>query len=609
MYNFFSPKEIKPHGWIKKQLEIQLNGLGGNLDKVWPDVRDSAWVGGNCEGWERVPYWLDGFIPMAYLLQNEDAITRAKRYVNAILDRQQEDGWICPCTLEEREKYDLWSYFLIGKVLAQYCEFFEDARAEDALRRAMKCLFELLKAEKVKLFGWGKFRYYECMIPLRYLYDKKAEGWILEFGELLCAQGEDYDKYKDAWTRPLFKWTQYTHIVNLCMRFKQWAVVGKLLDRPVAEEAEEYWQLLEKYNGMPVGVFYGDECLGGKLNNHGAELCSVVELMYSCELLYAITGDPVWADRLEKMAFNALPATISDDMWTHQYVQMTNQISCIRFPGKSIFRTNGREAHMFGLEPEFGCCTANHVQGWPKLVTSNFLHAEDGVRIMSLLPSELSTEIDGVPLRVRIDTEYPFRFTAKVQITAEQKLHTAIHIRVPAFAKSCTLDGKPQYGPEIVICRDFDGTSEFEIRLTDKPRMVERPYSLNCVEYGPFVFALPIEAEYKMYEYVRKDVERKAPYCDYELYPKSEWRYAFADSVFSVEETEGSDVPFDSHAPRLKIKSHLCRINWEHAEGFEHVSAVAPRSAIAIGAAEEISLIPYGCAKLRMTEMPMAIKD
>ena len=65
-YRFYTTNEIKPLGWLKRQLEIQKNGLSGNLDKVWPDIRDSAWIGGACEGWERVPYWLDGFIPLAY---------------------------------------------------------------------------------------------------------------------------------------------------------------------------------------------------------------------------------------------------------------------------------------------------------------------------------------------------------------------------------------------------------------------------------------------------------------------------------------------------------------------------------------------------------------
>ena len=59
-FQFFTKGEIKPEGWLKRQLRIQADGLSGNLDKVWPDVRDSRWIGGDREGWERVPYWLDG---------------------------------------------------------------------------------------------------------------------------------------------------------------------------------------------------------------------------------------------------------------------------------------------------------------------------------------------------------------------------------------------------------------------------------------------------------------------------------------------------------------------------------------------------------------------
>ena len=82
-WNYFTSNEIKPIGWLKRQLEIQAQGLSGNLDKIWCDVRDSAWIGGNADGWERVPYWLDGFIPLAYLLENEDMISRVKKYIDA----------------------------------------------------------------------------------------------------------------------------------------------------------------------------------------------------------------------------------------------------------------------------------------------------------------------------------------------------------------------------------------------------------------------------------------------------------------------------------------------------------------------------------------------
>ena len=80
-WNFYTSDEIKPQGWLKRRLEIQAQGLSGNLDKMWRDVRDSSWIGGDAEGWERVPYWLDGFVPLAYLLEDKDMIARAKKYV------------------------------------------------------------------------------------------------------------------------------------------------------------------------------------------------------------------------------------------------------------------------------------------------------------------------------------------------------------------------------------------------------------------------------------------------------------------------------------------------------------------------------------------------
>ena len=94
VWNLYTTKEMKPLGWIKRQLQIQARGLSGNLDKMWPDVRDSAWIGGDRECWERVPYWLDGFIPLAYLLEDADMIARAQKYIEAILAMQKPDGWI-----------------------------------------------------------------------------------------------------------------------------------------------------------------------------------------------------------------------------------------------------------------------------------------------------------------------------------------------------------------------------------------------------------------------------------------------------------------------------------------------------------------------------------
>ena len=143
-WNFYTSKEIKPRGWLKRQLVIQALGLSGNLDLIWPDVKNSAWIGGDKEGWERVPYWLDGFIPLAYLLEDNVLISRAKKYIDAILSFQKPDGWICPCKESEIEKYDTWAVHLITKTLVVYYECSGDERIPDVVYNVLTNYYELL---------------------------------------------------------------------------------------------------------------------------------------------------------------------------------------------------------------------------------------------------------------------------------------------------------------------------------------------------------------------------------------------------------------------------------------------------------------------------------
>ncbi|KAK7433993.1 hypothetical protein VKT23_020457 [Stygiomarasmius scandens] len=57
------------------------------------------------------------------------------------------------------------------------------------------------------------------------------------------------------------------------------------------------------------------------------ELCLVVETMFSGSYLYQVIGDPKYLDRVERIAYNALPATLTGDFWSRQYLQQQNQIA------------------------------------------------------------------------------------------------------------------------------------------------------------------------------------------------------------------------------------------------------------------------------------------
>ena len=599
-WNFYTPENLKPRGWLKRQLEIQANGLSGNLDKVWRDVRDSAWIGGEAEGWERVPYWLDGFIPLAYLLEDADMIARAKKYIDAILSIQQPSGWICPCSEEEIPEYDSWAVQLITKVLTVYCQCSGDERIPEVLYRALKNYYQLLSDGTITLGRWGSYRWYETFIAIEFLYDRYPEPWLKDLARLLKKQGTDFDEKMERWKRPLYQHTMDTHIVNLTMMLKAEAVSCDLLGEAYTDRAERYRTLLDAYNGMPVGTFTGDECLAGLSPVHGTELCGVVEQMYSYELLYAYTGDKKWAERLEVLAFNALPATISDDMWTHQYDQLSNQIDCIRFPGRPIFQTNNKEAHLFGLEPNFGCCTANFNQGWPKLTLSAFMHSGDTVLSAVPIPSELKTE----DLTVTLETEYPFK--NELVYTVDTKKAFRLRVRIPSFAEELTVNGEKQTRTDDLLFAFGPGDrAEIRVAFQTRPHMIDRPYDLKTVQCGSLIFALPIQYEKVMYEYIYKDVERKFPYCDYEYVGKTPWNYAYCSDRFELVQQPVDAIPFSSERPAVVLKAKAAKIDWGLEHGYEHVCAKVPESRTPISAEETVTLYPYGCAKLRMTELPL----
>ena len=598
-------KQLKPEGWLKRQLEIQAEGLSGHLDLIWPDIRESKWIGGDKDGWERVPYWLDGFIPLAFLLDDENLKRRAKKYVDAILAGQDEDGWICPCEREERSRYDVWPAFLICKVLVLYYDCTQDDRIEDAVYSAMKQLLAHISVHTI--FDWAAARWFECLIPLWWLYERRPEEWMLQLATILEAEGLDYVKLYSRFTfeRPPKRryWSQIDHVVNTAMALKCRALMSRMTGEDPDEFALHMYRTVMKHNSMPTGHFTGDECLSGDEPTQGSECCSVAEAMYSYEVLLAESGNGFWADLLEKEAFNSLPATTTADMWAHQYVQMTNQISARKYPEESVpFNSNSGEANMFGLEPNFGCCTANFNQAWPKFALAVIMESKQGLAVNMLVPSRAEVERDGKRFCVRVVSEYPFRDEAALEVTAESPVECEISVRIPGFVQHAWVDGKEaKPGSCVSIRKIWKDTVRIPVKLKIEGRLVDRPHGAKAFIRGSLVFSLPINAKVRALEYIRDGVERKAPYCDYEMLPDSPWNYAFCSESFETEFGEIGEYPFSPQDPPVRIKTRMVPISWEEKDG---ICAGVPVTAAALGEPEEVYLQPYGCTDLRMTEMP-----
>jgi hypothetical protein len=204
------------------------------------------------------------------------------------------------------------------------------------------------------------------------LYDRTGEEWLLRLADQFNEQGYDWiEHFRDLpHKEKVTRWEHESHVVNNAMGLKTAAIWYRHSRNPEHRKGVlDAIRVLDQYHGQAAGVFSGDECFSGLMPSQGTETCAVVEYLFSLETALSILGDVTIGDRLELIAFNALPAPFKPDMWARQYVQQANQ-PIAKVSSDKIYTTNGAEANLFGLETNYGCCTANMHQGWPKFTAS-----------------------------------------------------------------------------------------------------------------------------------------------------------------------------------------------------------------------------------------------
>ena len=616
---------IRPSGWLERQLRIQANGLTGHLDEFWPDVAQSQWFGGAAEGWERAPYWLDGALPLAWILDDAALKDRITRHVSFIVEHQRADGWYGPYPEDAvAKRYDMWAILLANKVLAQYHDATGDARVLEAVSKSLRAM--ALGLDRTPLYNWGKFRWYEGLVPVFYVYEQTGEPWLLDLAHKLRAQGVDFealfrtpDLMVPTPRRGLWKWTK--HVVNTGMAAKAPAL-GWRLDRRPSDRAwaTGFIDFLDRYHGQVTGMFSGDECLSGRNPLQGTELCSVVEFMYSLEHLFSTFGDPFFADRLERVAYNALPATIAPDMWSHQYDQQVNQVQCTINPEHG-WSTNGPDSNIFGLEPNYGCCTSNMHQGWPKLTAHLWMATPDeGIAAAAYAPSRARFTSRGVPVEVALETEYPFRETLAIAVVPARAARFPLVLRVPAWANGATVRvGNGPASPMTPgtlhrIDREWSGRTELTVRFPMSPRISIRYNDAVAIERGPLVYSLKLGEQWTRVNAGKP--HRELPHGDFEVRPTTPWNYGLIGSGdglagLTFEERPVGERPFSPEGAGMLATARARRIpNWKIQRGW--AGELSPPDAAWADASrattsepeETVTLIPYGCTNIRITEFP-----
>jgi hypothetical protein len=608
-YQLLPVGAIKPTGWLRRQLEIQAAGLGGRLDETWPDVGpDSGWLGGKGESWERGPYFIDGLLPLAWQLEDPALKAKAQRFIDWTLEHPWENGMFGP-----RQNDDWWPRMVMLKVLTQYHELTGDARVIPFMTRYFHHQLQAMPARPLR--DWGRMRWADEVISVVWLYTRTQDPKLLQLATLLKQQGYDWQArfadfpFKEKVDAKVLQAGvgdavfmqdrgQEVHGVNHAQGIKA-SPMWYLLSKQETDRKAIHHQLamLDRYHGMPNGMYAADEHLAGLSPSQGVELCAVVEVMYSLELALAVTGDAPLGDRLERIAFNALPATFTDDMWGHQYDQQPNQVECSLH--RKPWTTNGPEANLYGLEPNFGCCTANFHQGWPKLTGSLWMASRDeGLAAMVYAPCRIATQVRGTPVEIEQTTEYPFRQNVRITVRPQQALEFPIHLRIPGWSRATVLrvNGQAQkVGAGFTqLLRRWSPGDVIELEF-DAQVVVERGHH-DAVTYtrGALVYSLPVGEAWVPWR-------KRGLTTDWMVYPTTRWNYGIVDAPASVQEHPVGPVPFAGKNPAVTLQVQGRPVPaWKAEEGAADPVPEKPQAA-SDEPAVALTLIPYGAAKLRIT--------
>ncbi len=600
---------IRPEGWLRKQMELMADGFTGRLPELSEFCRfeGNAWVDPNGEGkwgWEEVPYWLKGYVDLAYVLRDKRMMAEARKWIDGIISSQRPDGYLGPKS--NLDKTDLWPNMCALYALRSFYEATGDRRVLPMMSKYFAWQNKL-PLEQFYPGSWQKTRAGDNLDCIYWLYNHTGEPWLLDLARV------NHERTSD-WTGGIASW----HGVNWGECFREPGIYYQQTRdiRYLNAAKRNYDTATGIYGQVPGGGIGADEnCREGFTGpRQGTETCTWVELMFSHELLCGITGDVSWADRCEDVAFNSLPASMTPDLKGLHYLTAPNQVQLDR-QNKAPMIQNGGD--MFSYNPYgYRCCQHNAAMGWPYFNDHLWMATPgNGLAAVMYAASEVTAKVgNGTTVRIAETTSYPFEEGIDLSISTPKPVRFPLYLRIPGWCsapklfingKALSVSGQAQ-GWALIDRTWRDGNKiRLELPMDVRVKVWEKNRNAVSVYRGPLAYSLKIGERWEKYG-------GTGGWQLQEVFPTTPWNYGLVldpkdpASSFKVPmlPASSSAQPFTPTTAPVALKATGRRIPQWKQEDNGMVGEIQGSPVRSSEPDEEITLIPMGCARLRISAFP-----
>jgi hypothetical protein len=619
---------IKAGGWLKKALELQRDGLTGNLGEIsiWLSKTNNAWLnkeGKGEYGWEELPYWLKGYANIGYMLGDEKMIAEAKFWIDAVLNNQRDNGDFGPA-VERKGNRDLWTNMPMLWCLQSYYEYTKDQRVIPFMTRYFKYQLSIPDDKFLEDY-WENSRGGDNMVSVYWLYNRTGDKFLLELANKLHKNTANWRQIKD-----LPNW----HNVNVAQCFREPATFYLQSHDPKDLEAtyNDFRLIRDIYGQVPGGMFGADENARKGYNDprQAVETCGMVEQMTSDQMLLSNTGDSFWAENCEDVAFNTFSAAFMPDYRSLRYLTAPNMVIS---DGKNHNPGIDNSGPFLMMNPfSSRCCQHNHSAGWVYYAENSWMATPDnGLAAQFYTEGQVNAKVgNGTAVNITETTKYPFEDQVRFTVNAAKAISFPLYLRIPAWCKgaSVKINGvavnvNNSTGDYIRLTKTWKNGDKVTLHLPMqlKVRQWEQNKNSVSVNYGPLTYSLKIEEKY-----IKEDSKKTAigdsrwqanadpqKWPSYEIHPASAWNYGLIinekhpeNSIKIVRRAWPRDNnPFtNTSAPIQLIAKGKKILSWTVDQ--YGLCNILPQSPVENSEpVTQLRLVPMGGARLRISSFPV----